>query len=119
MLKIRKNTSGEINMPKAVMFGKYSPEAWKGAVEQGSTARETQVRALFESLGASLDAFYMLPGGDWDFMLMIDVPGADTLAAVKKAVSPTGAVIAQDTKVIMTAAEFDASGSGSYNAPNS
>ena len=105
-------------MPKAVMFGKYSTEAWRGAVEQGATARETQVRALFESLGASLDGFYMLPGGDWDFMLMVDVPGADTLAAVKKAVSPTGAVVAQDTRVIMTAAEFDASGSGSYNAPN-
>lgn len=58
-----------------------------------------------------------MPGSNWDFMMIINNANAETMAAVKKAVAPTGSVIEQNASVIMTPAEFDAAGAGSYRAP--
>lgn len=104
-------------MPKAVLFGKYSQEAWAGVASEGAVSREAQVRAMFEGLGASLDAAYWMPVSNYDFMFLLDLPGPHVMASVKKLVGPTGSVVAQEFSVIMTAEEFDATTGGSYRAP--
>jgi len=106
-------------MPRIVLHGKYSAEAWQGIVDEGATARQEAVGALFASTGAELEAVYYLPGSNWDFMMIVNNANAETMAAVKKAVGPTGAVVQSDTNVVMTPAEFDAAGGGSYRAPGS
>ena len=55
----------------------------------------------------------MMPGSNWDFMMIINNAIAETMAAVKRAVGPTGAVVESDASVIMTPEEFDAAGGGS------
>lgn len=104
-------------MPKLVLHGKYSAEAWQGLAAEGATGREKVVSSLFASTGAELEAYYLMPGSNWDFMMIINNANAETMAAVKKAVGPTGSVVEQDASVIMTPAEFDAAGAGSYRAP--
>ena len=104
-------------MPKIVLHGKYSPEAWSGVTAEGATSREASVRAMFESLGASLEAMYMFPGANWDFMMIVDNASAEVMANLKKLVGPTGSVVEQNASVIMTTEEFDAGSGGTYRAP--
>jgi|TARA_B110000444_G_scaffold222634_1_gene224688 hypothetical protein len=104
-------------MPKLVLHGKYSAEAWQGLAAEGAIGREKVVSALFASTGAELEAYYLMPGSNWDFMMIINNANAETMAAVKKAVGPTGSVVEQNASVIMTPAEFDDAGAGSYRAP--
>ncbi|MBM37299.1 MAG: hypothetical protein CL460_09025 [Acidimicrobiaceae bacterium] len=104
-------------MPKIVLHGKYSQEAWEGLDATGTSARKEAVGALLASTGASLEAMYMMPGSNWDFMMIVDNASAESMAAVKKAVGPTGAVLESNATVIMTPEEFDAAGSGDYSAP--
>lgn len=106
-------------MPKLVLHGKYSPQAWQGIASEGATSRQEAVGALFASAGAELEAVYMMPGSNWDFMMIINNANAETMAAVKRAVGPTGAVVESNASVIMTPEEFDAAGGGSYRAPGS
>ena len=56
-------------MPKIVLHGKYSQEAWEGLDATGTSARKEAVGALLASTGASLEAMYMMPGSNWDFMM--------------------------------------------------
>ena len=72
---------------------------------------------MFEGLGAKLEALYMMPGSNWDFMMIVDGANAEILAAIKKAVGPTGSVTESNATVIMTPEEFDAVGGGGYSAP--
>ena len=41
--------------------------------------------AMFEGLGAKLEALYMMPGSNWDFMMIVDGASAEIMAAIKKA----------------------------------
>ena len=105
-------------MPKVVLHGKYSKEAWAGVAAGGATERQATVGAMFEGLGAKLEAIYMMPGSNWDFMMIVDGATAETMAAIKKAVGPTGSVTESSATVIMTPEEFDAVGGGSYTPPS-
>ena len=86
-------------------------------LQKGATSREASVRAMFESLGASLEAMYMFPGANWDFMMIVDNASAEVMANLKKLVGPTGSVVEQNASVIMTTEEFDAGSGGAYRAP--
>ena len=105
-------------MPKVVLHGKYSKEAWAGVAAGGATERQATVGAMFEGLGAKLEAIYMMPGSNWDFMMIVDGANAETMAAIKKAVGPTGSVTESSATVIMTPEEFDAVGGGSSTPPS-
>ena len=104
-------------MPKVVLHGKYSAEVWAGVAADCASSREAAVGAMFEGLGAKLEALYMMPGSNWDFMMIVDGANAEILAAIKKAVGPTGSVTESNATVIMTPEEFDAVGGGGYSAP--
>ena len=59
-------------MPKLVLHGKYSAQAWQGVVSDGATSRQEAVGALLASTGAELETVYMMPGSNWDFMMIIN-----------------------------------------------
>ena len=82
------------------------------------TERRATVGAMFEGLGAKLETIYMTPGSNWDFMMIVDGATPETMAAIKKAVGPTGPVTESSATVIMTPEEFDAAGGGSYTPPS-
>jgi|TARA_B110000438_G_scaffold209284_1_gene201161 hypothetical protein len=44
-------------MPKLVLRGKYSAEAWQGLADEGATGREKVVSELFAFTGAELEAY--------------------------------------------------------------
>ena len=75
------------------------------------------MHAMFESLGAEVECYYMLPGSNYDFTMILTNADARRLAAIKKMVGPSGAVIETEADVLMTAEEWDAVESQSYRPP--
>ena len=104
-------------MVRVQVFGKYSPEAWEGVNAEGAVSREANMHAMFESLGAEVECYYMLPGSNYDFTMILNNADAKLLAAIKKMVGPSGAVIESTADVLMTAEEWDAVEGQSYRAP--
>jgi hypothetical protein len=59
----------------------------------------------------------MLPGSNYDFTMILNNADARLLAAIKKMVGPSGAVIATEADVLMTAEEWDAVEGQDYRPP--
>ena len=59
-------------MAKYLMFGKYTPEALKGA----SAARTTQARVAIKTLGGNIESIYALLGSQ-DLVLVVDLPNTE------------------------------------------
>jgi len=97
--------------------GKYSPEAWEGVNAEGAVSRETNMHAMFESLGAEVECYYMLPGSNYDFTIILNNADARPLGVIKKMVGPPGAVIETEADVLMTAEDWVAVECQSYRPP--
>lgn len=83
------------------LFGKYTPEAMKGA----SARRTEEAAALIKSLGGTLQAGYALLG-DTDLALIVDLP--DNNAAIKASTGLTKLTgIGFRTAPAVTVEEFD------------
>ncbi|MBH99574.1 MAG: hypothetical protein CL467_03125 [Acidimicrobiaceae bacterium] len=104
-------------MARIQIFGKYSPEAWEGVNAEGAVSREANMHSMFESLGAEVECYYMLPRSNYDFTMILNDANATVLAAIKKMVGPTGAVVDTTADVLMTAEEWDAIDAQSYRPP--
>ena len=59
-------------MAKYLMFGKYTPEALRGA----SAARTTQAREAIQTLGGNIESIYALLGSQ-DLILLVDLPSTE------------------------------------------
>jgi uncharacterized protein with GYD domain len=77
-------------MPKFISFFNYTGEAAKAMIERPSD-RSAAAKALTESLGGTMEAFYWMHG-DHDGFLITDLPDAVSAAALAAAVGATGAV---------------------------
>ena len=104
-------------MARLQVCGKYSPEAWEGVNAESAASREANMHAMFESMGAEVEGYYMLPGSNYDFTMILNNADARLLAAIKKMVGPTGAVIETTADVLMTAEEWDAVEGQNYRPP--
>ena len=104
-------------MARIQICGKYRPGGWEGVTAEGAVSRETHMHAMFESLGAEVECYYMLPGSNYDFTMILNNADARLLAAIKKMVGPSGAVIETEADVLMTAEEWDAVEGQSYRPP--
>ena len=104
-------------MARIQICGKYSPEAWEGVNAEGAVSREANMHAMFESLGAEVECYYMLPGSNYDFTMILNNADAWLLAAIKKMGGPAGAVSETEADVLMTAEEWDAVDGQSYRPP--
>jgi uncharacterized protein with GYD domain len=61
-------------MARFMALAKYSPDAAKGIVETGPAAREEYVRKALTESGATVEAFYFIEGGEWDLVVIADIP---------------------------------------------
>ena len=85
-------------MPKFISFFSYTAESAKAMIERPSD-RSAAVKALTESVGGTLEAFYWMQGKH-DGLLISNVPDGVAAAALVAAVAATGAVERLETHQI-------------------
>jgi uncharacterized protein with GYD domain len=76
-------------MPKYVLQVSYTVEGAKGVAKDGGSKRRDAARALVESLGGKLEAFYFA-FGEADVIAICDMPDAASAAAASMAVAASG-----------------------------
>ena len=77
-------------MPKFITFFSYTGAAAKAMIEHPSD-RSAAAKALVESLGGKLEAFYWMAGAH-DGFIISSLPNGATAAALAAAASSTGAI---------------------------
>ena len=108
-------------MPIFITQGRYTREAVKGMVVRPED-RTDAVTRLLSRVGARLIAYYVT-FGDYDFMIIADVPGETQMAAVSFALSSSGGI--SDVKTTLALTSIQAQGAfaaasdltGSFKAP--
>ena len=92
-------------MPKYMIRASYTVEGVKGLLKDGGTARMKAVETAVRGVGGKVEGFYFAFGHD-DAIVIVDVPDAESAAALSLAVSASGAV-ATETTVLLTPTEMD------------
>jgi uncharacterized protein with GYD domain len=92
-------------MSKYVLQVSYTVDGAKGVVKDGGSKRREAARALVESLGGKLDAFYFA-FGETDVFAIVDMPDAASAAAASMAVAASGAAAPRLTP-LLTPEEID------------
>jgi uncharacterized protein with GYD domain len=85
-------------MPRFITFFSYTAESGKAMIERPSD-RSAAAKALVESVGGTLEAFYWMQGKH-DGFLIANLPDGVAAAAVAAAVGATGAVVGLETHQI-------------------
>jgi uncharacterized protein with GYD domain len=82
----------------------YTPESWAAQLKNPQNRAETVGRALCEAAGGKLvAAWYSF--GEYDLIIVAEMPNAESMAAVALAVSAGGAVKAAKTTALMSGTE--------------
>ena len=77
-------------MPKYLFYGSYTPQGYKGLMEEGGSARiEVSKRAL-GSVGGSLESFHYA-NGEQDFYIIVNLPDHIISTAVTLVGNASGA----------------------------
>jgi uncharacterized protein with GYD domain len=85
-------------MAKYITFFSYTGEALNGMIHHPSD-RSAAARALVESVGGTMEAFYWMQG-DHDGFLIADVPDGVSVSAAAAAVGSTGVISNLETHEI-------------------
>lgn len=93
-------------MPKYMLQGSYTAQGVKGLLKDGGTGRRKAVEGLVASAGGKLESIYYAFGGD-DVFVIVDLPDAESAAAISLAVAAAGAVNIRTT-VLLTPEQMDA-----------
>jgi len=93
-------------MPKYLFQTSYTAEGVRGLLKEGGSSRVPYLRALVESLGGKIEAFYWA-FGETDTYMIAEAPSNETAAALALAVSASGAGRVK-TVVLLTPEEIDA-----------
>ncbi|MBN2549931.1 MAG: GYD domain-containing protein [Anaerolineales bacterium] len=76
-------------MQKYLFYGSYTPEGYRGLLEEGGSVRiEVSKRAL-QSVGGSLEAFYY-SNGEQDFYIIVNLPDNVSSTAITLAGNASG-----------------------------
>ena len=82
----------------------YTPESWAAQIKSPENRAENVGRPICEAAGGKLiGSWYAF--GEYDLVLIADMPNAASMAAVALAVSAGGAVKAGKTTELMSGAE--------------
>lgn len=92
-------------MPKYLFHGSYTPEGYKGLLDEGGTKRREAAQQALSSVGGKLEAFYFSFGED-DFYIIVDLPDNVSTTAVSFAGNVSG-TFGIKTIVLLTPEEID------------
>ena len=92
-------------MPKYLIEANYTAEGLKGLRQQKATSRRTVISKMIKELGGKVEAFYW-SFGERDAVALMDLPDANTAAALALTISSSGLVHTKTT-LLMTAEEVD------------
>lgn len=76
-------------MPKYLFYGSYTPEGFRGLMEEGGSKRIEAAKRSLGSVGGNLEAFYF-SFGEHDFYIIVDLPDNVTATAVTSAGNVSG-----------------------------
>ena len=91
-------------MPLYMYQGAYTSLSWAAQVKNPQNRIETVGRQVCEAVGGKLvGAWYCF--GDFDFVLIMDVPNNESMTAISLAVAGGGAIKNSRTTPLMTGAQ--------------
>jgi uncharacterized protein with GYD domain len=93
-------------MAKFLIQATYSPDGLKGLMRDKASGRKAAVTKAMAAAGGTLEAFYFA-FGDYDAVLIVDVPDNVTAASVAVTVSSSGLARTRMTP-LLTIEEADA-----------
>lgn len=82
----------------------YTAESWAAQIKKPQNRVETIGRQVCKSVGGKLIGGW-LSFGDYDIVIIADVPNKESMAAIALAVGSGGAIKSSKTTVLMTAKE--------------
>ncbi len=91
-------------MPLYMYQAAYTPESWAAQIKNPQNRVEGVGRQVCESVGGKLIGAWLC-FGDYDFVIIADVPDNKSMAAIALAVGAGGAIKASKTTVLMTGTE--------------
>ncbi len=91
-------------MPHYMFQATYTPESWAAQVKNPQNRVETVARRICEAGGGKYVGGWLC-FGDYDLVLIADVPNNESMAAIALAVAAGGAIKASKTTPLMTGAE--------------
>lgn len=92
-------------MPKYLFHGSYTPEGFRGLLDEGGSKRRQAAEQALKSVGGSLEAFYF-SFGDNDFYIIVDLPDNVSTTAVSFVGNVSGSFSIK-TIVLLTPEEVD------------
>lgn len=90
-------------MPRYVTFFRYAGEAWKRMIDIPEN-RAVAARTLIEKVGGRMETFYWM-FGDWDGLVIYEVPDAATAAAFSGLVTSSGLISQLKTQQLVSMQE--------------
>ncbi len=91
-------------MPLYMYQAAYTPESWAAQIKNPQNRVEAIGRQVCESVGGKLiGGWYCF--GDYDLVIVAEVPDNESMAAIALAVGAGGAIKASKTTVLMTGRE--------------
>src|SRR5713101_5555949 len=95
---------GRGNMPIYMYQAAYTPESWAAQIKNPQNRVDAVGRAACEAVGGKLvGGWYCF--GDYDLVIIADVPDNESMSAIALAIAAGGAVKASKTTVLMTGTE--------------
>jgi uncharacterized protein with GYD domain len=83
----------------------YTGESWAAQMKDPQNRVETVGRQACEAVGGKMiGGWYCF--GDYDFVIIADLPNNESMAAIALAIAAGGAIKASHTTTLMTGAEF-------------
>lgn len=96
-------------MPRYMVTAKLTNEGLAGSIADGWKQREATSRAAWESVGATMEAYYLAAATDpWDVVTIVSAPNTDAVYALAAAVVASGAASSGTCIELRTADEADA-----------
>lgn len=104
-------------MARYLLVVSYLAEGAKGVLQEGGTSRRAAAKALFDSIGVTMETFDFAFGSD-DAYVIVESPTVEAVAAAALTVSASGAMSAR-TIPLLSPEQLDAATklSPTYRAP--
>jgi uncharacterized protein with GYD domain len=97
----RATSNRRSNMPLYMYQAAYTPESWAAQLKNPQNRVEAVGRAACEAVGGKLvGGWYCF--GEYDLVIIADVPSNESMSAIALAIGAGGAVKAAKTTVLMT-----------------